>query len=48
MKLSGQLSMTLSVAMATQLLCHSTSAMACNAYHAPECFTLHTSANFEK
>ena len=48
MKLPCHPSMTLSVDKATQLWCHSTSAMAWNACHAPEFFILHTSANFEK
>ena len=39
MKLPGHPSMTFSVAMATHLWCHSTSAMACNACHAPEFFS---------
>ena len=41
-------SMARSVAMAAQVWCHSTSAMACNACRAPEFFILHTSANFKK
>ena len=48
MQLPGHQSITLSVAMTTQLWCHSVSAMACNACHAPEIFIIHTSANFEK
>ena len=36
------------VAMVTDLNIHSVSAVLCNAYHAPEIFILHTSANFEK
>ena len=34
--------------MTTQLWCHSISAMAYNACHAPEIFIMHTSTNFEK
>ena len=48
MQLPGHQSITISVAMTTQLLCHSVSAMAYNACHAPEIFIIHTSANFEK
>ena len=36
------------VAMVTELHTHSISAVAFNAYHAPEICILHTSANFEK
>ena len=43
MKWPGHPSMTLSVAMARQLWCHSTSAMTCNVCHAPEFFILHIS-----
>ena len=35
------------VAMAIELCTHSISAMACNAFHAPEIYILHTNANFE-
>ena len=45
-KLPGDPSVSLSVAMATQLWCHSTSAKACSVCHAREFFILHTSANF--
>ena len=48
MQLPGHQSITISVAMTTQLLCHSVSAMAYNACHAPEIFIIPTSANFEK
>ena len=47
-KLPGHQSITPSVAITTQLWCHSISAMACNACHASEIFIIHTSANFEK
>ena len=48
MTLPGHQSITLSVAMTTQLWCHSVLAMACNACHALEIFIIQTSANFEK
>ena len=35
-------------AMVTEVCTHSVSALACNAFHAPEICILQTSANFEK